>query len=132
MAYDAPITVTDKPIRDVLNSLSDSYEEIMKESSYLFYGFDDVTNTYESSNNVYEEQVDPLFAENVENEKANQKFVETIAEEVPLYHKSPDLEIDLSGDVISHTRDTSILNVPVPLQNEFWTRWFSNAWGDVY
>ena len=132
MVYDAPITVTDKPIRDVLNSLSDSYEEIIKESSYLFYGFDDVTNTYESSNNVYKEQVDPLFAENVVNEKANQKFLETITEEVPLYHKSPDLEIDLSGDVISHTRDTSILNVPVPLQNEFWNRWFSNAWGDVY
>ena len=132
MAYDTPITVTDKPVRDVLNSLSDSYEEIIKESSYLFYGFDDVTNTYENSNNVYEEQVDPLFAENVVNEKANQKFLETITEEVPLYHKSPDLEIDLSGDVISHTRDTSILNVPVPLQNEFWTRWFNNAWGDVY
>ena len=132
MAYDAPITVTDKPIRDVLNSLSDSYEEIIKESSYLFYGFDDVTNVYESSGNTYEEQVDPLFAENVVNENANQKFLETITEEVPLYHKSPDLEIDLSGDVISHTRDTSVLNVPVPLQNEFWTRWFSNAWGDVY
>ena len=132
MTYDAPIVVTDRPIREVLNSVSDSYEEIIKESSYLFYGFDDVTNTYENNQNVYEEQVDPLFAKNVVNERANQKFLETISEEVPLYHKAPDLEIDLSGDIASRTRDTAILNVPVPLQNEFWTRWLDNAWGDVY
>ena len=132
MTYDAPIVVTDKSIREVLNSVSDSYEEIIKESSYLFYGFDDVTNTYENNQNIYEEQIDPLFAENVINEKANQKFLETITEEVPLYHKAPDLEIDLSGDIASRTRDTAILNVPVPLQNEFWTRWLNNAWGDVY
>ena len=132
MAFDAPIVATDKPIRDVLNSVSDSYEEIIKESSYLFYGFEDVTNTYENNNNEYKEQVDPLFAKNVVNEKANQKFLETISEEVPLYHKIPDLEIDLSGDVASRTRDAAVLNVPVPLQNEFWTRWFNNAWGDIY
>ena len=132
MTYDAPITVTDRPIREVLNSVSDSYEEIIKESSYLFYGFDDVTNTYENNQNIYEEQVDPLFAKNVVNERANQKFLETITEEVPLYHKAPDLEIDLSGDIASRTRDTAILNVPVPLQNEFWTRWLNNAWGDIY
>src|SRR5574344_401947 len=132
MTYDAPITVTDRPIREVLNSVSDSYEEIIKESSYLFYGFDDATNTYENNQNVYEEQIDPLFAKNVVNENANQKFLETITEEVPLYHKAPDLEIDLSGDIASRTRDAAILNVPVPLQNEFWTRWLNNAWGDVY
>lgn len=132
MVLDAPIIVIDKPIRDVLNSLSDSYEEIIKESSYLFYGFNDVTNTYENHHNEYEEQIDPLFAKNVVNERANQKFLETITEEVPLYHKAPDLEVDLSGDIASRTRDAAILNVPVPLQNEFWTRWFNNAWGDVY
>ena len=132
MAYDAPIVATDRPIRDVLNSLADSYEEIIKESSYLFYGFNDVNNTYENNHNEYVEQVDPLFAKNVVNERANQKFLETITEEVPLYHKTPDLEIDLSGDIASRTRDAAVLNVPVPLQNEFWTRWFNNAWGDVY
>lgn len=132
MTYDAPIVATDKPIREVLNSVSDSYEEIIKESSYLFYGFDDVVNTYENNQNIYEELIDPLFAKNVINERANQKFLETIAEEVPLYHKAPDLEIDLSGDIASRTRDTAILNVPVPLQNEFWTRWLNNAWGDIY
>ena len=132
MTFDAPIVATDKPLREVLNSVSESYEEIIKESSYLFYGFDDVVNTYENNQNVYEELIDPLFARNVVNERANQKFLETITEEVPLYHKVPDSEIDLSGDIVSRTRDTAILNVPVPLQNEFWTRWLNNAWGDVY
>lgn len=133
MIYDKPLDAGDNnSIRDVLNSASDTYEEIIKESSYLFYGFDDVVNTYENNKNIYTEDVDPLFSKNVLNERANQKFLETITEEVPLYHRISDVEVLLDGDIVSRTRDTSILNVPAPLQNEFWTRWLNNAWGDVY
>lgn len=133
MIYDKPLSSIDSSaIRSVLNSTSDTYEEIIKESSYLFYGFDDVINIYENNKNLYEESIDPLFSKNVLNERANQKFLETITEEVPLYHRVSDLEMLLDGDVVSRTRDASILNVPVPLQNEFWTRWLNNAWGDVY
>ena len=133
MTYDKPLgSVDSSSIRAVLDSTSDTYEEIIKESSYLFYGFDDVVNTYEDNKNTYKESIDPLFSKNVLNERANQKFLETITEEVPLYHRISDLEVLLDGDVVSRTRDASILNVPVPLQNEFWTRWLNNAWGDVY
>ena len=133
MIYDKPLgSIDSSAIRSDLNSTSDTYEEIIKESSYLFYGFDDVINTYENNKNIYEESIDPLFSKNVLNERANQKFLETITEEVPLYHRISDLEVLLDGDVVSRTRDASILNVPVPLQNEFWTRWLNNAWGDVY
>lgn len=133
MTYDKPLGSVDSvSIRNVLNNASDTYEEIIKEGSYLFYGFDDVVNTYENNKNIYKEDIDPLFSKNVLNERANQKFLETITEEVPLYHKVSDLEVLLDGDVVSRTRDASILNIPAPLQNEFWTRWLNNAWGDIY
>lgn len=132
MTYDKPLTETGAALEVKLNEASDTYEEIIKESSYLMYGFDDVVNTYINNNNIYTEAVDPLFAHNVVNSRANQKFIESVMEEVPLYYRAPELEIILDGDVVSRTRDSSILNVPTSLQNEFWYRWFSNAWGDVY
>lgn len=116
-------------------TFADSLSDILKESSYLLYGFEDSTEEckYDStSDHTYTKDVSPLYYSRVVDNADNKELLDIILSEVPYYHITPDAEASIFESSLSETRDAGIDNVPsIMHENDFYQTWFRNAYGYV-
>lgn len=112
--------------------------QIMKESSYLFYDFEDkkVELPYDEENGelgTYTKEVSPFFVKEVIDSEGNANLINIIDEEVPLYHIQPSgVRVSASDEEISNNRDSGINNVHSALQdNNFYEVWLRDVWGSL-
>lgn len=111
--------------------------QIIKESSYLFYEFEDKTveEYYDSDNpelGKYSRQVSPLFLSSVINDRSNSTLINIIDEEIPFYHLKPEGPFELEDEYVSESRDPGINDVHSSLQtNSFYQIWLRDVFGYI-
>lgn len=112
--------------------------QILKESSYLFYEFEDKTieEYYDSDNpelGKYSREISPLFLPSVINDRNNSTLLNIIDEEIPFFHLKPEGPFELEDDYVSESRDPGINDVPSTLQtNSFYQIWLRDVFGHIH
>lgn len=112
--------------------------QILINSSFLFYEFEDkeVSYSYDNSDTSlgeYTRQISPLFIKGVINSPLNNKLLNIIDEEVPLYHLQPEeVSEDMGLQELSSTRDCGINNTHNVLrESSFYQVWLRDVFGSI-
>lgn len=112
--------------------------QIMKESSYLFYEFEDkeVTRKYNEDDlgsETYTKKISPFFDLNIIDDESNLDLINIIDEEVPFYHIQPTMVREFgSNEDISDNRDCGVNNAHSALQdNNYYEVWLRDVWGAI-
>ena len=114
---------------------TNSYSDIIKESSYMFYEFRDeeLNIPLPDSDITYKKKISPILSKFTIDNLAHAAFLDIVFEELPFYHKKVDAVRYKDQIHLSYSRDPAITDVPSFLHNSnVWNIWFRESQGLVH